>query len=555
MASDVTDEVVTNAMAQALMPVPALEQEVNGVIFHNAPVGICYVRDRKLVRCNRRFEELFGYGEKALDGQSVRILYPDDESFKSIWDKDRSYFKTNRNSSYIAERPMVRRNGTLIWCIISGKTLDSGHPSRGAIWVLQDISDHKHLEEQLKANVEKLELMVAERTVELTRRVHELNLEVVTRKKAEQLANESERKYCMLFHMLPIGISITTQDGSILEANQGFQEMIGEVSASPANWRELASDFFSPDGAAISKNDLPWLLKDYGKDHIKNIEVGMRLRKGGRRRWLSVSSANLPLQDQQVLVAVFSDITYRKRIEELERLRHAELTRLARIDSTAEMGAALAHQMGQPLVSALNYLHGCRLRLANIDGAQEISQSVGLAINHLEQAGQILGRVRDFVSKHKPEKTPVDVNELVRDAISFLQFDIRRTKVTLNEHFTSSLPIIPMCKIEIFQVLFNLLKNGMEAVSDLSEPDRILIVRTGFSSDKTAIEVVVQDHGEGIEKGVAKKVFEPYFSTKPNGMGIGLTICRSIIESHDGELTYSRAGKRGSIFRFTLPIE
>ena len=555
MTGDIIDEVEANVDLHEQASAPILEQKVNSVIFHNAPVGICYVRNRKLVRCNKRFEDMFGYGEKELDDQSVRILYPDDESFKSIWDKDRNYFKANKNSSYIAERPMVRKNGSLIWCIISGKALDSRHPNQGAIWVLQDISDHKHLEEQLKANVEKLELMVAERTVELTKRVRELNLEVITRKKAEQAANESERKYCMLFDMLPIGISITAQDGRILEANRGFREMVREISPSPANWRELASVFFLPDGTEIPKKDLPWLLKDYGKDLIKNIEVGMRLSKGGKRRWLSVSSANLSLQDQQVLVAAFSDITYRKRIEELERLRHAELTRLARIDSTAEMGAALAHQMGQPLVSALNYLHGCRLRLANVDGTQEISQSVGLAINHLEQAGQVLGRVRDFVSKHKPEKAPADVNELVRDAISFLQFDICRTKVTLMEHLASSLPIVPLCKIEIFQVLFNLLKNGMEAVSDLPERDRILIVRTDFTNNRRAVVVAVQDHGEGIEKGVAKKVFEPYFSTKPNGMGIGLTICRSIIESHDGELTYSKAGKKGSVFRFTLPTE
>lgn len=536
-------------------PLPILEQEITGTIFHNAPVGICYVRNRELVRCNRRFEELFGYDEGQLDNQSVRILYPDDGSFQSIWDKDRSYFKANKNSFYIAERPMICKNGTLIWCIISGKALDPENPNLGAIWVLQDISDHKHLEQQLKKNVEKLELMVTARTVELTKRVHELNLEVATRKKAEQLANESERKYCMLFHMLPIGISLTTSSGVILEANRGFKELIGDASVSPTNWSELSSEFFAPDGAVIPKSNLPWLTNDYGSDQITNIEVGMRSKKGGKRRWLSVSSANLSLQDQQVQVAAFSEITYRKKIEELERLRHAELTRLARITSTAEMGAALTHQIGQPLVAALNYLNGCRLRLDSGNGVDEINESIGLAIKHLEQAGQILGRVRDFVSKHKPDKTPEDINEVVRDAVSFIQFDIRRTGVTLNEVFGQDLPLVPMCKIEMLQVLFNLLKNGMEAVGDLPEDSRILTVSTGFSNDHKSVQVAVQDHGEGIEKGDAKKVFEPYFSTKPNGMGIGLTICRAIIESHNGELTYSKAGKKGSIFSFTLPIE
>lgn len=544
---------INKEITEAPIVHPLLEHEVDEVIFHNAPVGICYVRKRILARCNRRFEKLFGYGEKELDDQSVRILYPSEESFKSTWDKDKGYFKDNKNAFYITERPMVRKDGALIWCIISGKALDPEHPNRGAIWVLQDISDHKLLEEQLKANVEMLEMMVSERTAELTQHVSKLNDEVTTRKKAEQFANESQRKYYMLFHMLPIGISITAKDGQILESNQGFNELVGEKKEPLSSWQKITGDFYSPDGSRIPKKRLPWLIKDYQKDHINNVEVGMRIRKG-KRRWLSVSSAMLPLQDQQVLVAAFSDITYRKKIEELERLRHAELTRLARINSTSEMGAALAHQMGQPLVSALNYLHGCRLRLENVEGVDQISDSVGLAIKHLEQAGQILNRVRDFVSKHKPDKVPADVNELINDAIAFLDFDIRRSNINLKLFLAPNLPLAPLCKIEILQVLFNLLKNGMEAVADLSEESRILTVSSEISSDRKAITVTVQDHGEGMEKGIAKQVFEPYFSTKPNGMGIGLTICRSIIDSHEGELTYSKAGKTGSIFRFTLPI-
>jgi len=540
-------------VAVPLVDHPLLEHEVDEVIFHNAPVGICYVRKRILARCNRRFEELFGYGEKELDNQSVRILYPSEEIFKSIWDKDRGYFKNNKNAFYVTERPMIRKDGALIWCIISGKALDAEHPNQGAIWVLQDISDHKRLEEQLKANVSTLGKMVAERTAELTQHVSNLNIEIATRKKAEQFANESQRKYYTLFHMLPIGISITDQDGKILESNQGFNELVGEKKEPLSTWQQITGDFFSPDGSKIPKRKLPWLTKDYQKDHINNIEVGMRLKKG-KRRWLSVSSTALPLQDQQVLVAAFSDITYRKKIEELERLRHAELTRLARINSTSEMGAALAHQMGQPLVSALNYLHGCRLRLDHVEGVKEISDSVCLAIKHLEQAGQILGRVRDFVSKHKPDKIPSDINELIHDAIVFLDFDIRRRNINLKQFLAPDLPLVPLCKIEILQVLFNLLKNGMEAVADLPEPSRILAVSSEISGDRKSVTIAVQDHGEGMEKGVAKQVFEPYFSTKPNGMGIGLTICRSIIDSHEGELTYSKAGKTGSIFRFTLPI-
>lgn len=537
---------------ESMEGIPILEHEINNAIFQNTPVGICYVRKRIIIKCNPHFEKLFRYDRQELDGKSVRILYPDDYSYNLIGEKDRSFFKNNDNAFYIAERPMVRKDGTYIWCIISGRIIDRNHPNLGLIWVLQDISDHKNLEEKLKANVEKLETIVAERTAELTKHVNNLNQEIITRKKAEQIANESERKYRMLFNMLPIGISITAQDGQILEANQGFKKLVGK-NTRLTNWQKLTGDFFSADGTKISKSNLPWLNKDYQNDHINCVEVGMRIKNDGKRHWLSVSSSILPLQDQQVLVAAFFDITYRKKIEELERLRLAELTRLARIDSTSEMGAALAHQMGQPLVSALNYLLGCQLRLQNVKGVDEICDSVGLAIKHLEQAGQILGRVRDFVSKHKPDKTYANINLLIDDIINFLDFDIRRNNINVKKMLATNLPLVPLCKIEIEQVLFNLLKNSIEAVRGMPSESRIIIVSSELNN-KNAIQVKVQDHGEGMEKGIAKQVFEPYFSTKPNGMGIGLTICRSIIESHEGELTYSRAGKKGSIFRFTLPI-
>lgn len=544
---------MTSANLTDVAPTLFGDGEVNNFIFNNAPAAICYTRNRIIVGCNRRFEELFGYGGNELNQQSVRVLYPDDEAFNKIWDTDRYYFKENKNKSYISERPMVAKTGEFIWCIISGKTIDPENPGMGSIWVFQDISDHKHLEDQLIQNIETLEAMVSDRTSELTNRLRELNLEVVTRKKAEATALESKRKYSTLFDLLPIGISITDQNGRILEANRVFRELVERTTGSLTNWRTVKADFYFENGAPLPKTKLFSTLYDHLKRNISNLELGFRLARTGKRRWLSVSSSELFLQDKAVLVTAFLDITYRKRIEELERLRHAELSRIARINSTSEMGAALAHQMGQPLVSALNYLLGCRLRLESVPGISEIKDTVNLAINNLEQAGQVLSRVRDFVSKHNPDKQPEDLNELVREAIDFLKFDICRKRITIVQQLEPSLPLVPLCRIEILQVLFNLIKNGMEAMEEVVEDEKMVIIATGLCVAKKVVYVTIQDHGDGIRKGVARKVFEPFFSTKSNGMGVGLTICRAIIESHDGELTYSRAGQRGSVFQFTLP--
>lgn len=529
---------------------PALEHEV---IFHSAPVGICHMRGRTFIRCNRRLEELFGYAPGALDNQSVRLLYPSDEMFHHIGKEYGHFFE--RNLYYKDERPMLRRDGTLLWCIVTGKALDPSNPCLGTIWVVQDISEHKRIENELKGSIEKLELMVQQRTLELHKQVNNLKQEVATRKNAEELANENQQKYQKLFHMLPIGISITNGQGSIREANHVFTELVGSTGSVPTSWRQLSRRFSFHDGTDIPKERFPWLINDYQRASINNVEVGMREKKSGKLCWLSVSTSLLSIKDQSLVVAAFTDITYRKRIEELERLRYAELTRLDRINSMAGMATALAHQMGQPLVSALNYLHGCRLRLDRVAGIdEEIGSSIGLAIKHLEQAGEILLHVRNFVSKHQPEKVPEDIADVIADTLSFLNFEIHRNGVMIELALTPDLPPVPMCKVEIQQVLFNLMKNGMEAMVNLPQGQRVLIIGSEIAGEGRVVRVFVQDHGGGVEKGHAKRVFEPYFSTKPDGMGVGLTICRSIIESHGGELSFSKIGKQGSRFQFTLPM-
>jgi PAS domain S-box-containing protein len=529
-----------------------MANEETDVLFQNAPVGMCLLRERTILNCNRRFEEIFGYGEGELENQSVRLLYPSDEMFQYIGDKYGHFFE--KNTWYRDERPMLRKDKSLIWCIVTGKVLFEHNPRFGAVWVVQDISEHKELENELKANVEKLELVVHQRTLELREYIDTLNAEVETRKKAEEIANVSQHKYHTLFHMLPIGISLTTEDGRIVEANRVFCEMVGVEDAVSMNWRDLPGRFFLHDGSKISKDRFAWLINEHQERKVSSVEVGMLPRRGGKPRWLSTNTSLLSLSGQRMIVAVFTDITYRKRIEELERLRHAELTRLGRINSMAEMATAIAHQLGQPLVTALNYLNGCRLRLQQGRPVDEISNSIDLSITYLEQAGEVLRRVRDFVCKHTPEKLPEDINEIIHESVHMLEFEARRHGVAINFSLAENLPLIPLNKVEIQQVLFNLLKNGMEAMSDLPEDQRILSVGNRISRNGSEIKVFIIDRGAGVGSAYASRLFDPLFTTKPDGIGMGLTICRCIIESHGGKLCFSKVGKQGSKFQFTLPM-
>ena len=522
------------------------------ILFLNAPVGMCLLKERTVLNCNHRFEEILGYDRGELEGKSVRQLYPSEEMFRYVGERYGHFFE--RNTFYRDERPMLRKDGSLIWCIVTGKVIDPEKPRLGAVWVVQDISEHKLLEDELKANVEKLELIVNQRTIELRRHISSLNEEVSIRKEAEDLANESQQKFQALFDILPIGISLTNEEGQILEANRVFWEMIGAVDATTMNWRDTPGRFFLHDGTKIARDRFPWFVHEHQQRSVNSVEVGMRKKRGGKASWFNVKSSPLTVKGQNLLVAAFTDITYRKSIEELERLRYAELTRLGRIHSMAEMSAALAHQMGQPLVSALNYLNGCLLRMNNGNGVEGIEDSIRLSVQYLEQAGEILRRVRDFVCRHDPEKIPEEINNIIMDSIHFLDFEAHRYKVKIKLALTKDLPLVPLNKVEIQQVLFNLLKNGMESMKSLPEDQRVLLVGNKIKKDGREIEVFVVDQGGGIERSNSSRVFEPLFTTKVEGIGMGLTICRCIIESHNGKLSFSRVGKGGSKFQFTLPM-
>ena len=269
---------------------------------------------------------------------------------------------------------------------------------------------------------------------------------------------------------------------------------------------------------------------------------------------VSTNTSLLQLKGQRIVVVVATDITYRKRIEELERLRYAELTRLARINSMADMATTIAHQLGQPLVSSLNYLNGCRIRLQQGRSVDEIAHSIDLSIDCLEQAGEVLRQVRDFVCQHTPEKTPEDINQIIWDSVQLLEFKSRRHKVDIRLELNETLALVPLNKLEIQQVLFNLLKNGMEAMASLPEDQRVLTVGNRISRDGTELRVFVIDRGSGIGSDYAKRLFDPLFTTKPDGIGMGLTICRCIIESHGGKLCFSKMEKQGSKFQFSLPM-
>lgn len=524
------------------------------VIFDNAIVGIVYLRDRMIVRCNRRFEEMFGYGPGELTGKGIVVLYPTPDEYDRIGRVGYGYLETHE--TYSDERLMRRRNGDLFWCRVSGRVLDRDRPAHLGVWIFQDTSQQKRAEEALHRANERLEQRVHERTAELRRALEALREEVATREKAEAELRASQEKYRALFEMFPIGISITDAAGNVIEINK----QLSRISSLPA-MKKFTSELklhsanaalIHADGRPVQHDELPSTRAILEQRVVADVELGVRYAQG-KVRWFRVTAAPIPVPGYGAVVA-YAEVTERKRMEERERHQQAELARVSRLNTMGEMAAALAHELGQPLAATLNYLHGCQLRLAagdHLDTAL-FGSALSQAIFHAERAGGIVRNVRQFVRRHEPESVPTQINGLLEEVAGFLDFERKQFRTELRLTLDPDLPTVWVDPLEIKQVAVNLIKNAFEAMADLPQQQRLLEVSTRLRG--ALVEVAVADCGPGVAKKNLTQIFDAFYTTKTNGVGLGLAVCRTIIESHGGRLVVGRNVYGGATFSFTLPV-
>ncbi len=234
--------------------------------------------------------------------------------------------------------------------------------------------------------------------------------------------------------------------------------------------------------------------------------------------------------------------------------RHqAEVAHVLRVSAMGEMSAQLAHELTQPLGAIANYAAGCRRRLeAMPDGPREFIDVVDRIGREALRAGAIIRRMREFLQKSEPQRCAVDVNALVREVAELIDGEARERGVAVDLQLHRNLPEVEADGVEIEQVLINLTRNALEAMQGETRPARLAIeTRHGYPD---TVEVFVRDSGPGLPNGSAAAIFEPFYTTKVRGLGMGLAISRTIVELHGGTLAAS-SGPAGATFRFTLPVK
>jgi C4-dicarboxylate-specific signal transduction histidine kinase len=233
-----------------------------------------------------------------------------------------------------------------------------------------------------------------------------------------------------------------------------------------------------------------------------------------------------------------------------ERLAH-----LVRVHTVGEMSAAIAHEVNQPLMAIENYAHAVRHRLdhAPIADAARIDELLGKIGHAAARAGDVLKRLRSIVKKHESEATEFDLGALVTSTVGLVEIESRLQDVRIEVDVEPQLPLVFSDEVQIQQVLLNLARNGIEAMQEVPQANRMLRVEASISGGKEIV-VRVRDSGKGITARDAEHLFEPFYTTKEKGLGIGLAICRSIIEAHGGKLRFLPDSTDGAVFEFTLPI-
>jgi C4-dicarboxylate-specific signal transduction histidine kinase len=269
--------------------------------------------------------------------------------------------------------------------------------------------------------------------------------------------------------------------------------------------------------------------------------------------WYAVSRSTTQLGDEALHVLELADISQRVADEQQRSSRHEQLLFTSKVMSVGEMAATLAHELNQPIGSLLNFLNGCVMRLerAQIE-PQELHAALVESRAQCERAAAIITRIRQFVRAREPRMAAVSLHDVCTTVVGTLDAEIKLHHVQVQMQVAADLPAVQADRVMLEQVVHNLAKNAIDAMRT-QKPPRRLVLRAALGRDGL-VETSVQDSGPGVAEDARSHLFSPFFTTKADGLGIGLNICRSMIEFHGGSLYYDHPAAGGSRFAFTVPV-
>jgi PAS domain S-box-containing protein len=344
-------------------------------------------------------------------------------------------------------------------------------------------------------------------------------------------------------------VVVMQADGVVADWNDRAADVFG-WSHDEAVGRTMADLIIPERYREAHRNGLRRYL-DGGKGEVlgRRIEVS-GLRKNGDEFPVELSISPIRNGEGILFVGCLRDITERN----AQRLAQVEVARVTQMLGMGEMVASIAHEINQPLAAiASNGYAGLRWLANPTPNLDEARDALECIVNDSQRAKEVVAGIRSMFKKDGQAKAPQDVNKLIREVLTLVRSDVENQRVSVRTELFDELPQVPASLVQLRQVVVNLTMNAIDAMSTVVNRQRVLQVKTEVHESGYLL-ITVEDTGMGIDPENLNRIFDPFFTTKPHGMGMGLSICRSIVENHDGRLSVSAGQPYGSIFYVYLPI-
>jgi PAS domain S-box-containing protein len=483
-------------------------------VFENSAVGIVLQsgdRSGRFLAANAAYQRMLGYSAEELGTLTFTdITYEEDrEANRQL----ATELLEGKRQSFELMKRNRRKDGTLMWVSIHVSMIPgTGSNDQMFMSIVDDITE---------------------------------------RKRAEEALGRSERQFRALFEEAAVGIALVDSTGRPFETNRKLQQILGY---SAHELRKMPFTAFThPDDAKADWSLFTDLLS--GKRDHYHIEKRYS-RKDGALVWgdLTVYIVRDDRGQPVFTIGMVQDITDRKPAEEALRNTQAELAHVARVTTLGEMAASIAHELNQPLTAivadanaSLNWLTKPH---PDLDIVRETLTAI---VQEGHRAADVIQRIRQLATKTDPQKVRLQVNDVIQDIVALVGSELRGHEISSRLDLAPELPPVLGDRVQLQQVLINLVINGMQAMASVGDRPRELLIRSQHEADQ--VLVAVQDSGTGIDPEKMDRMFDAFFSTKPSGMGMGLSISRSIIEAHGGRLWASPNAGPGVTFQFSLPTD
>jgi PAS domain S-box-containing protein len=378
-------------------------------------------------------------------------------------------------------------------------------------------------------------------------RVFQCNIrDNTTRVQAEEALQQSEKRFRSLIENAPDAIFIQSK-GRFVYLNSVMAQLLGASSPDELLGREFM-ERIAPEYQEAIRNRIRFQQETHKLAPPMEQEY---LRLDGSRIPVETTAVTIRFQDSDAHLVFVRDITNRKKAEETQQIHQADMAHLLRLSEVGEMASGLAHEINQPLCAIENYAQAClRLMKTNPDSIR-LGDVIKDISDQAERAGKIIHRIKGLVRKKPPHFEYAGIKDIVREAVDLLITDAKKREIQICLNIPDNLTPVYADFILIEQVIFNLTRNGFEAMDNPQISKKELTIQAQAGSN-SMIEVCISDTGCGIPEENIKKIFESFFTTKPDGLGIGLSLSRTVIESHSGQIWATANADGGTTFHFTL---